>query len=152
MAPQYPLGFRTAVESSELVGRLFDNPERDELAYFEKTKTLPIMHMVGIRRDVHEANRWLASNLYRAFEVARRRYFARLEDIAASRVPVPWLGQHLARLRETFGPDIWPYGIEANRPSLETWVRYSREQGLIEDVDIDPADLFVPIEPFVDGM
>lgn len=152
MCPQYPLGFRTAVASSDLVGLLFDDVESAEREYFEKTQTFPIMHMVGIRRDVHEQNRWLASNLYRAFEVARRRYFARLEDIAASRVPVPWISGHLARLRETFGPDLWPYGVEANRPSLETWVRYAREQGLIEDIDVDPADLFAPVEPFVDGM
>jgi 4,5-dihydroxyphthalate decarboxylase len=28
------------------------------------------------------------------------------------------------------GPDFWAYGIEANRALLETFLRYSHEQGL----------------------
>ena len=152
MAPQYPLGFRTAVESSELVGRLFDDVGAAEREYHAKTKVFPIMHMVGMRRDLLEEHRWLASNIYRAFEVARRRYFARLEDIAASRVPIPWVASHLATLRETFGGEIWPYGVEANRATLETFLRYAAEQGLIADATVDVAELFAPVEPFVDGM
>ena len=115
------------------------------------------MHMVGIRRAVLDEHRWLASNVYRSFEIARRRYFARLEDIAASRVPIPWVAGHLDHLREVFGPDLWPYGVEANRTTLETFVRYAAEQGLVEAAffesgDFDVADLFAPVEPFVDGM
>jgi 4,5-dihydroxyphthalate decarboxylase len=152
MAPQYPLGFRTAAASSDLVGRLFEQPAGAEREYFAKTGVFPIMHMVGIRREVLEQHRWVASNIYRAFEVARRRYFARLEDIAASRVPIPWIGDHLDRLCGIFGQDIWPYGIEPNRTTIETFLRYAAEQGLISDPDVDVADLFAPIEPFVDGM
>jgi len=28
------------------------------------------------------------------------------------------------------GSDFWPYGLEANRKTLETFLRYSFEQGL----------------------
>ena len=28
------------------------------------------------------------------------------------------------------GQDFWPYGVEANRKTLETFLRYSHEQGL----------------------
>jgi 4,5-dihydroxyphthalate decarboxylase len=31
-----------------------------------------------------------------------------------------------------FGGDPWPYGIEANRPTLEALVRYLHDQGLIK--------------------
>lgn len=152
MAPQYPLGFRAAADSGDLVGPLFDRTGEAEREYYAKTKVFPIMHMVGIRRSVLDEHRWLGSNVFRSFEVARRRYFARLEDIAASRVPIPWVAGHLDKLREVFGPDLWPYGIEANRTTLETFVRYAAEQGLIERTDFDVADLFAPVEPFVDGM
>jgi 4,5-dihydroxyphthalate decarboxylase len=152
MAPQYPLGFRTAAASGDLVGPLFDRVGGAQREYYAKTKVFPIMHMVGIRQAVLDEHRWLASNVYRAFEVARRRYFARVEDIAASRVPIPWVAGHLEQLREVFGPDVWPYGIEANRTTLETFVRYAAEQGLITDPGFDVADLFTPVEPFVDGM
>jgi 4,5-dihydroxyphthalate decarboxylase len=32
--------------------------------------------------------------------------------------------------RDLIGPDFWPYGIEKNRSSIETLLRYSHEQGL----------------------
>lgn len=152
MAPQYPLAFRRAAESGDLVGRLFESPVAAEREYFAKTGVFPIMHMLGIRRELLDEHRWLASNVYRAFEVARRRYFARLDDIAASRVPIPWIAAHLQTLRETFGPDLWPYGVEPNRIVLETFLRYCAEQGLIADAGADVDELFVPVEPFVDGM
>lgn len=152
MAPQYPAGFRSAAESGGVVGRLFDPADEAEREYYAKTSVFPIMHLIGVRRDLLDQHRWLASNIYRAFEVARRRYFARLEDIAASRVPIPWIGGHLDRLREVFGPDIWPYGIEPNRVTLEAFLRYCAAQGLIADASVDVTDLFAAVEPFVDGM
>ncbi|HET8784607.1 MAG TPA: hypothetical protein VFM38_03170, partial [Candidatus Limnocylindrales bacterium] len=108
------------------------------------------MHLVVLRRDVTAANPWLATNLYRAFEVAKRRYFERLSDIAASRVPIPWIEDHLASIRALLGNDPWPYGVDPNRTALETLIRYSGEQGLLaRDVAVD--DLFLPVETFVDG-
>jgi 4,5-dihydroxyphthalate decarboxylase len=152
MAPQYPAGFRAAAESGQLVDRLFSAAGDAEREYYARTRVFPIMHMIGMRRDLLEEHRWLASNIYRAFEVARRRYFAGLEDIAASRVPIPWIAGYLRELREVFGPDIWPYGVEENRVTLETFLRYCADQGLIATPETDITGLFAPVEPFVDGM
>ena len=43
-----------------------------------------------------------------------------------------------------FGDDLWPYGVEANRPTLTALVEYMTEQHLIA---APPAieDLFVPL-------
>jgi 4,5-dihydroxyphthalate decarboxylase len=43
-----------------------------------------------------------------------------------------------------FGGDPFPYGIEANRPTLEALVQYMAEQHFIPQ-PIPIADLFVPI-------
>jgi len=43
-----------------------------EKAYFAKTGIFPIMHVVAIRRDVYEKNRWIAQALYKAFTEAQR--------------------------------------------------------------------------------
>ncbi len=152
LAPQHSQEFRAAVESSELVGRLFDRPSQAEREYFGKTKVFPIMSVLGIRRELLEQHRWLATNIYRAFEVARRRYFFRLEDIRASRVPIASVAGHVESLREVFGADIWPYGVAPNRATLESFVRYAADSGLITAASVDVDELFVPIEPFVDGM
>ena len=49
-----------------------------------------------------------------------------------------------------FGGDAFPYGIEANRPTLNALVQYLHEQALIAaPVKVD--DLFVPIDARGDG-
>src|SRR5262245_13302035 len=46
--------------------RLFSDYPAAELAYFKKTRIFPIMHVVVLRRDVYERNRWIAMNLLQA--------------------------------------------------------------------------------------
>lgn len=133
------------------VGRLFSHPGETERAYLRQMKVFPIIRVVGVRRELLDRHRWLATNIYRAFEVARRRYFARLTDIRASRVPVPSVAGYLQRLTDAFGGDPWPYGVEPNRPTLEALLRYAAEQRLIPSGNVDVASLFWPVEPFVDG-
>ena len=41
-----------------------------------------------------------------------------------------------------FGPDPWPYGVEANRPTLEALMRYMVQQHYIEK-PIPLEELFV---------
>lgn len=36
----------------------------------------------------------------------------------------------MERTRQIMGPDPWPYGVEANRPTLEALVTYLDEQHL----------------------
>ena len=43
------------------VARLFEDYEAAERAYFKETGLFPIMHALGIRKDVHERHPWLAS-------------------------------------------------------------------------------------------
>ncbi len=52
--------------------RLFPNYVEVEQAYFRKTKIFPIMHVVALRRDLYEANRWIAVSLMKAFVEAVR--------------------------------------------------------------------------------
>ena len=45
---------------------------------------------------------------------------------------LPWLFAEIEQLKQIFGPDWWPYGIEPNRHILEMLIRYMGEQGLID--------------------
>ena len=38
---------------------------------------------------------------------------------------------------------MWAYGLEPNRHTLETFIRYQREQGLVKN-EIVLEDLFAP--------
>jgi 4,5-dihydroxyphthalate decarboxylase len=151
IAPSIPQSLRMSADSDGLVRRLFDDVAAAERAYYAKTHCLPPMHTVAIRRDVVDANPWIVSNLYRAFEVAKRRYFVRLTEISASRTAIPWVANYVAEARSLFGEDLWPYGVEGNRESLEVFLRYGREQGLFGP-ELTAEQLFAPVEPFVDGL
>ena len=110
--------------------RLFPDYQEAEAAYFRKTRIYPIMHVIVLRRAVYERDRWIAMNLLKAFEEAKRRSQARLVEIGLSHLPMPWVPEHARRWRELAGEDFWPYGIEPNRPTLEAFAQYAFEQGV----------------------
>jgi 4,5-dihydroxyphthalate decarboxylase len=55
------------VDGHPKVRRLFPDYRAAERDYYRRTGLFPIMHAVGIRRDVLEKNRWLAASVYQAF-------------------------------------------------------------------------------------
>ena len=125
------------------VKRLFENYVDVERQYFRDTGIFPIMHTVAIRREVYEANRWVAQSLYKAFSEAKRRAYADLQETAALKTMLPWLTAHLDDARKEMGDDFWPYGLDRNRKALETFLRYHFEQGLSKRLLV-PDELFAP--------
>jgi 4,5-dihydroxyphthalate decarboxylase len=123
------------------VARLYPEYREAEEAWFRKTGVFPIMHVVALRRDVFERDPWVAMNLVKAFEEAKRRSLARLGDITASHAPLAWLGDYVARLRALMGEDPFPYGVDPNRPTLDTFLRYAFEQGVCHRL-LDAEHLF----------
>jgi 4,5-dihydroxyphthalate decarboxylase len=125
------------------VRRLFDDYPRVEQQYFRDTGIFPIMHTVVIRRDVYEANRWIAQSLYKAFAEAQRRTYEDLYVTAALKAMLPWLTAHVEEARALMGGDYWPYGFARNRATLATFLRYHHAQGLSKRL-LDPEELFAP--------
>jgi len=125
------------------VRRLFENYVDVERSYFRKTGIFPIMHTVVIRREVYEANRWIAQSLYKAFCEAQKRTYQDLQETAALKAMVPWLTAYVEDVRREMGDDYWSYGIQANRTTLDTFLRYSHEQGLSPRM-LKADDIFAP--------
>ena len=101
------------------------------------------MHVVVLRRDVYERDRWIAMNLCDAFEAAKRRSQVRLAELGVSHVPLPWVSEHAQRWREAAGEDFWPYGVEPNRATLEAFLQYAFEQGVCHR-QLKVEELFAP--------
>ena len=115
---------------SPVVTRLFDDWRAAERAYFEKTGIFPIMHAVGIKRDLIAQHPWLPMALFDAFREAKRIATDALAVMNAPKVTLPWVAAELSSTKAAMGADYWPYGISANRRVLETTARYSFEDGL----------------------
>ena len=119
------------VAGDDKVKRLFPNFREVEKDYYKRTGYFPIMHTVVIRREVYEANRWIAMSLFEAYENTKRRARQRFISTGSLTVSLPWLADDLDEIEETFGgQDPFVYGIEPNRNILNAMIGYSVEQGL----------------------
>ncbi|HEX2115454.1 MAG TPA: 4,5-dihydroxyphthalate decarboxylase [Alphaproteobacteria bacterium] len=125
------------------IRRLFPDYRTVEQAYWAKTGIFPIMHVIVLRREVYARHRWIAMNLMQAFDAAKNRSVARALDVTASHYPLPWVADYAAQSRERLGVDIWPYGIEANRATLEAFAQYAFEQGVCHR-KVQLEELFAP--------
>jgi 4,5-dihydroxyphthalate decarboxylase len=126
------------------VVRLFPNYADVEADYYRRTSIFPIMHLVVVRRSLAEAHPWLPMSLFKAFSRVKDAALDSAYDWNGLRISVPWLVAEIERTRAVFGSrDIWPYGLEGNRPTLEAFCRYMHEQGLVSD-SLAPEDLFAP--------
>ena len=142
-----PNSFR---EKHQDVVRLFPDYEAIEQRYYEQTRVYPIMHVIAMRKSILEGQPWVARNLYNAFEESKCRSLERILDPAVSRYPVPWLTNYATRMQQLFGADLFPYGIEANRPTLELFLRYAHEQGIArrptKPEEIFPAGIMASVK------
>jgi 4,5-dihydroxyphthalate decarboxylase len=133
------------IEGHPDVMRLFPNFHEMEEEYYERTRVWPIMHIIAMRKRILDENPWVARNLYNAFQESKRRSIERLLDPAVSRYPLAWLPTYARSMREMFGGDPFPYGIEENRPTWEQMALYTWQQGIAHRH-------FKPEEIFPQGM
>ena len=139
-SPRIPSTMHT---QPDRVKRLFEDYVEVERAYYRKTKIFPIMHLIAIRREVYEQNRWIAMSLYKAFAEAQRICYREIYETAALRNMLPWMIAEIEWLRREMGEDWWPYGYAPNLHVLDTFLRYHYEQGLSKR-RLQPEELFVP--------
>ena len=120
------------------VHRLFPDYRTAERDYFRKTGIFPIMHTLGIRREIYDNNKWLAASLYKAFLKAKRLADAEFIETTALKIGLPWVTAEYEATVAAMGADFWSYGLEPNRRALATMARYSYEQGLaVREVSVD---------------
>jgi 4,5-dihydroxyphthalate decarboxylase len=125
------------------VARLFADSRAEEVSYYKKTGIFPIMHLIIIKRQIYEQNPWIAVNLCKAFEKAKEQVMAGYRQTAALFTTLPWMHQEMESTQAVLGQDWWPYGLEANRKVLETFLRYHHRQGLSKRL-VSVEELFAP--------
>ncbi len=117
-------------EKAPNVDRLFPDYRSVEEDYYRKTGMFPIMHMMAVRKSLAEQYPWLAGNILKACLQARAIVQEEMKSTGMFYSMLPWLTNDLARAQAVMGPNMWPYGVGANRKELEAMLRWSFEQGL----------------------
>jgi 4,5-dihydroxyphthalate decarboxylase len=139
VAPRPPRGLGRHPD----IGWLFDDPGAAASDYFRETGIFPIMHLLGIRRELATRHPWLPAAIVKAFTRAKDIALDRLLDPSASKVTLPFLEETARRARALMGADYWSYGLEANRRVLDTFLSHHHRQGL-SPRRLECEELFVP--------
>jgi 4,5-dihydroxyphthalate decarboxylase len=140
IGPRAPMCFD---EGFDKVDRLFADTISAAEAWYRDTRVFPIMHVLGVRRSLAQANPFLPGALLKAFSNAKSLAQAALADTSATKVTMPFVEDNLRRASTLIGSDIWTYGVAGNRETLETFLDYHFRQGLSpRKVEVD--ELFHP--------
>ncbi len=112
------------------IGWLFADPTAAAKAYYKRTGFFPIMHAVGVRRELAERHPWLPGAVLKAFEQAKQAGLAKLSDTSATKVTLPFVEERLKEARDLMGHDFWSYGIAPNRKVLDYFLAQHHAEGL----------------------
>jgi len=125
------------------VGWLWPDPVAASEDYYRRTGIFPIMHVLGLRREIAEAHPFLPAALLKAFTKAKDLAVTRLAETAASKVTLPFVEERVQAARRMMGADYWSYGVEPNRHTLEVFLRHHHAQGLSSRL-VSVDELFHP--------
>ena len=112
------------------IGWLFPDPVSVAKDYYKRTGFFPIMHVVGIRRELAERHPWLPGAVLKAFEQSKEIGMAKLSDTSATKVTLPFVEEALRDARALMGEDFWSYGVDKNRKTLDYFLGQHHAQGL----------------------
>jgi 4,5-dihydroxyphthalate decarboxylase len=130
-----------AQASSVVYPELIANAPEEEAQWFRRTGIYPIHGLVVVKDEHIRAYPWLARSLMNAFVTAKKPYLEKLKSNPGDSPEDKRYHGFLSLMS-----DPLPYGMAANRPSIEALVTYSLQQKLIPSrpqldqvfVDIDP--------------
>lgn len=134
-------GWRT--EDTSHYPDLFADAAVLEADWYRRTRIYPMHATIVVKDSVLAGHPWVARALFDAFAQAKREWLDRLEAGTADTV-----GDRKYRaLRAIVGPDPLPYGLAANRPSIQALAETAFRQGLtpsrqaLEQIFVDPERL-----------
>ncbi|RWR06921.1 ABC transporter substrate-binding protein [Paenirhodobacter populi] len=119
---------------------LFPDATRLNREVYAKNGVYPIHGCLAIREQVLRDNPDLGRAIFDAFVAAKAPYLAELRAGTAT-------GKQAdkdRKLMQIVGDDPIPYGLEANRASIEALIRYGHQQGLIPRA-YKAEDMFLPL-------
>ena len=125
-----------AVDSPD-IQPLFSEPDALDAAWHKKTGVYPISHMLVVKNSELDSNDSLAQELFEVFKSAKTPY---MKDLTSGEASNP-ADQALLKMGSIVGGDPVPYGFESSRKTLETFIGFNVEQGVIPR-KVEPEELF----------
>ena len=120
------------VKGAANIDLMFPDYKQVEIDYYKRTGHFPIMHLIGVKKDLVAQHPWLPGAVYKAFNQAKSLAIMELQEYAACKATLPWPEAAVAEAQKLMGTDFWRYGVKENARDIEKLISYSLDQGLIE--------------------
>jgi 4,5-dihydroxyphthalate decarboxylase len=131
---------RDAVRATRPYRPLFPDAPKRDADWFARTGAYPLHGLVCVKDERLRDDPQLASALFTAFDRSKQIYLRALDAAPAGDAE----DDKWKRMRAFVGGDPLPYGIAANRPSLELLLGYAAAQGLTPR-RFTPEEMFAPV-------
>lgn len=117
------------LENSPSARRLFSNYMEEDQKLYRDTGIFTPVHMIVMSRKLDREYPELAAKLYAAFEKAKQ---IACDDILSDRggFSVVYLRERMKEQVAAWG-DPWQYGLKANKATIDAFIKYNLEQGMI---------------------
>jgi 4,5-dihydroxyphthalate decarboxylase len=127
------------LESNPKIKRLFPEYLKEDHKLYQKTGIFTPVHMIVMSRKLDRERPDLPAKFYAAFEKAKDIAY---DDILSDRggFAVVYLRERMKEQRNTWG-DPWKYGLKANKSTIDAFIKYNVEQGMIRTAP-SYADIF----------
>jgi 4,5-dihydroxyphthalate decarboxylase len=119
---------------------LFPNAKELEADWYKRTGIYPMHGTLVMKESVLEEHPWVAKSLFQAYTAAKVQWLA---DLSSGQADAATDNKYRA-LTKIVGPDPLPYGIAANRATIEALESYACKQRLtlrrmtIPELFVDP--------------
>jgi len=127
------------LEHHPKIKRLFPDYLQEDLDLYNDTGIFTPVHMIVMSRKLDRERPDLAGKFYAAFEKAKALAY---DDILSDRggFSLVYLRERLKEQLAKWG-DPWKYGVKANQTSIDAFIKYNVEQGMIRKAPTY-ADIF----------
>jgi len=127
------------LENHPEIKRLFPDYLKEDQQLYRDTGVFTPVHMIVMSRRLDRERPELAAKLYAAFEKAKQIAY---DDILSDRggFSIVYLRERMKEQMAGWG-DPWKYGIKANKTTIDAFIKYNIEQGMIRSAPAY-ADIF----------
>jgi 4,5-dihydroxyphthalate decarboxylase len=127
------------LENNPKIKRLFPEYLKEDHKLYQKTGIFTPVHMIVMSRKLDRERPDLAARFHAAFEKAKEIAY---DDIQSDRsgFSVVYLRERMKEQIKAWG-DPWKYGLKANKNTIDAFMKYNVEQGMIRRAP-SYADIF----------
>ena len=118
---------------------LFPNARALEVEWYQRTRIFPIHGLIVIKNAVLVEHPWVAPELLRAFQASKDLHLQHLATAGPSTAEDRLILENQELIG---GGDPLPFGLAANRPTIEALIQYAYSQKIIP-AKVQPEEAFV---------